>query len=62
MNEICVYTVHEVAEILRISCKTVYKLLKEGELKSVKVRGQIRITSEQLRDYLKGDEIHERRT
>lgn len=49
-----VYTVREVATILRVSEKTVYSLIHSQELACKWVRGQIRITSEQLNDYLKG--------
>jgi len=48
-----VYTVSEVAEILKVSEKTVYKEVKEGNLKSVKVRGSIRVSNKFLEEYLK---------
>lgn len=35
-----VYTVHEVAEILHCSTKTVYRIIKAGELKA-KRRGRV---------------------
>ncbi len=56
-----VYTVMDVASILRVSTKTVYKLIHEQALACIWVRGQIRITSEQLRDYLEGEMSHEKR-
>lgn len=37
------YTPHEVAEILRISYKTVYKLLKSGKLESIKIGAHYRV-------------------
>lgn len=59
MSDICVYTVQDVAEILKVSTKTVYKLLKEGDLKSIKVRGQFRVPSSALDNYLKGGSTHD---
>lgn len=51
-----VYTVKEVSDILRISTKTVYQIIKSGELRSIRVRGQIRITSSALEKYIQGGE------
>lgn len=42
----------EVAEILRVSIKTVYKLIKEKSLPAVKVGRENRIAKSQLIDYL----------
>ena len=41
------YTVQEVAKILKVSEKTVYRLIKDGKLKAVKI-GQWRIKKEDL--------------
>lgn len=49
-----VHTVQETAALLKISSKTVYKLVHDGELNAVRVRGQIRITAQALDEYLKG--------
>lgn len=57
----CVYTVREVASILKVSEKTVYGLIHDREIKCIRVRGQIRITSEQLNNFLKGDSVYEER-
>lgn len=46
-------TVTEVAEILRVSTKTVYKLIKEKSLPAVKVGRENRIAKSQLIDYLR---------
>ena len=43
----------EVAEILRVSTKTVYKLIKEKSLPAVKVGRENRIAKSQLIDYLR---------
>lgn len=50
----CVYTVADVADILHVSQKTVYRLVKEGDITGIRVRGQIRITSTALEQYLQG--------
>ena len=50
----CVYTVQEIASILRVSKKTVYKLVHDGQLQFLRVRGQIRITSKALEQFLEG--------
>ncbi len=46
-------TVAEVSEILRVSTKTVYKLIKEKNLPAVKVGRENRIAKSQLIDYLR---------
>lgn len=61
MNSISVYTVREVASIIKVSDKTVYGLIHDQQLKCIWVRGQIRITSEQLDAYLQGGSNNEKR-
>jgi excisionase family DNA binding protein len=48
------YTVEEVAEMLSVSRHTIYKLFKDGELESVKVRGARRVLAEALEAYVAG--------
>ena len=48
-----IYTTQEVADQLKIKKSTVYELIKRGELKAAKVGKQIRISQEQLDEYLK---------
>lgn len=50
MNKI--YTAQEVANRLKIKKTTVYNLIKRGELKASKVGKQLRISQQQLDDYL----------
>ena len=50
-------TAAEVAEILRVSTKTVYKLIKEKSLPAVKVGRENRIAKSQLIDYLRQREV-----
>ena len=52
--DIGVYTVAEIARILKISEKTVYRLIRDQELPYIRVRGQIRITAMALDVYLQG--------
>lgn len=50
---IMVYTLEEVADILKVSVSTVRRLIKEGQLKTVRVRTQLRVTKEELDRFLK---------
>ena len=52
MHDMCVYTVSEVAEVLKVSTKTVYNMIHDDQLFAIRVRGQIRITSYALDEYL----------
>lgn len=52
MNKL--YTAQEVADRLRVKKTTVYELIKRGELSSSKIGKQLRISEEQLAEYLKG--------
>ena len=45
-------TVPEVAEVLRVCTKTVYKLIKEGSIPHVKIGREIRVPKGRLIDYL----------
>ena len=45
-------TVPEVAEILRVCTKTVYKLIKDDTIPSVKIGREIRVSKGRLIDYL----------
>ena len=51
-----VYAAQEVADKLKIKKSTVYDLIKRGELSSSKVGKQLRVSEEQLFQYLKGSE------
>lgn len=46
-------TVIDVAEVLRICTKTAYKLIDNGEIPSVRVGRQIRISKKDMYIYLK---------
>ncbi len=47
------YTVNELTEILRVSQRTIYRYLKSGELKGVKVGSEWRFKESDLKKYLK---------
>lgn len=55
-----VYTVQQVAKILQVSDKTMYAIVRDKDIESVTVRGQIRITETALQAYLKGENKNER--
>ena len=54
MNVVRTFSVRQVAAILQISPKTMYQIVKEGQIDVIWVRGQIRITSAALQCYLDG--------
>lgn len=45
------YTVKEVACKLRVSNMTIYRMVKEGELEALKVRGSVRIARSAFSEY-----------
>ncbi|WP_394525298.1 substrate-binding domain-containing protein [Lacrimispora sp. JR3] len=49
-----IFTAQEVADRLKIKKATVYELIKRGELNATKIGRQIRISQEQLDQYLQG--------
>lgn len=51
MNEILIYTVHEVAKILHSSPNYVYKLIEYGYLPAIKL-GSIKILKSSLEQFL----------
>ena len=54
MNKL--YTAQEIADRLKIKKTTVYELIKRGELQSSKIGKQLRISDEQLEQYLHGSQ------
>ena len=49
-----VYTVAEVAAQLRVSPMTVYRMVHDGTLRSLKVCGQYRVPAAAVHEYLAG--------
>lgn len=52
MDEVNALTVVDVAQMLRVCTKTVYRIIRDGNLKVIRVRGQIRITSSALKEFM----------
>ena len=46
------FTTEEVADILKISSKTVREMIKSKRLQAVRVGQEYRITEDQIRDYI----------
>ena len=52
MNDIKVYTLDEVADILKVSRRTLYTYVKEGKLPAVKMGKYWRVTEDSLQAFL----------
>ena len=50
-----VYTLEEVAELLKVSVQTVRKLIKEKRLRAVRIGVQLRVRKEDLDRFLESD-------
>ena len=53
LSEVRFLTVAEVAEIMRVSKMTVYRLVHAGELPAVRVGRSFRVPEQAVHDYLK---------
>jgi excisionase family DNA binding protein len=51
-------TVAEVADALRVSSMTIYRLIKTGDLPAVRVGKSFRIRETDLQDYLTAGVVH----
>lgn len=52
MAEIKVYTLDEVAEIMKVTKRTLYNYIKAGTLKAVKMGKYWRVPEESLQDFI----------
>ena len=52
MPDIKVYTLEEVADILKVTRRTLYTYIKEGKLPAVKMGKYWRVTEENLKQFL----------
>ena len=52
MTEIKVYTLDEVADILKLTKRTLYTYIDEGKLKAVKMGKYWRVSDEALREFI----------
>ena len=50
-------TVQEVAELMRVSTMTVYRLIKAGDLPAVRVGRSFRVPEQAVHDYLSGSYV-----
>jgi excisionase family DNA binding protein len=46
------YTVNELAQLLKVSVRTLRREMEEGELRYIKIRGRVRIREEDVQTYL----------
>ena len=51
-NKLNLYSAKEVAEMLGVTRVTVYRWIKEGKLKSVKIGGSVRIWESELNEFI----------
>ncbi|HEV8565353.1 MAG TPA: helix-turn-helix domain-containing protein [Actinomycetota bacterium] len=54
ITEVRLLTVNEVADLLRVSRMTVYRLIKQGDLPSFRVGRGYRLREEDVHSYLNG--------
>jgi len=50
-----VYTIREVADILKVSVRTVQRMIRRGDIRAVKIGGSVRIPKEALDEVLGSD-------
>lgn len=53
------YTVRQVAHLLSVTPPTVYRMIKEGELPSVRIGSSIRVPADALIEYLARHATHD---
>lgn len=52
MTDIKVYTTEEALEVLKVTQRTLYRYIKAGQLKAIKLGREYRITEDALKDFL----------
>ena len=52
MTEIKVYTTEEALEVLKVTQRTLYRYIKAGQIKAIKLGREYRITEDALKDFL----------
>jgi excisionase family DNA binding protein len=60
VEDITVYNVKEISELLGITQVTIREYIKQGKLRAKKIAGEWRITGDALRDFLSADKIEDR--
>jgi len=48
------YTIQELMVKLKVSNETIYRWIKAGKLKAIRIGGLLRVTEESLAEFLKG--------
>lgn len=54
MNDIKVYTVNDIMDLLKISRKTLYTYIKDEKIKGNKIGNKWIFTEQQVKDFIKG--------
>lgn len=52
MTDIKVFTTEEAMEVLKVTKRTLYRYIKAGQIKAVRLGREYRITEDALRDFL----------
>ena len=52
MTDLQTYTLEEVANILKVTRRTIYNYIKNGDLKAVKMGKYLRISGTNLQDFI----------
>lgn len=52
MAEIKVYTTDEALEVLKVTRRTLYRYIKAGQIKAIRMGREYRITEDALKDFL----------
>ena len=60
VEDITVYNVKEISELLGITQVTIREYIRQGRLRAKKIAGEWRITGDALRDFLSADKIEDR--
>jgi len=50
-----IYTAQEVADILKLKVSVILKYVREGKIKKIKDVGYVRVTHEELENFIKGE-------
>ena len=52
MADIKVYTTDEALEVLKVTRRTLYRYIKAGQIKAIRMSREYRITEDALKDFL----------
>lgn len=54
MDNIKVYTIQEISDLLKVTIRTLYTYIKNGRLKANKIGGKWIVTEQDLKDFIEG--------